>query len=131
MLTEFIHYSTYQFFKAAEGYPLLFVEALIPKFKSNRDLWEQPNERMVQAQQDEQAYLDDVNYIPPTPANESENPALQEENHNIIDDTMADYLFGAFDRREEDSKDDRLDKEVETSLEEVDRLLLSMGVETH
>lgn len=135
MLTEFIQYSTYQFFKAAKVYPLLFVEALIPKFKSNRALWEQPDERMAQARQDEQDYLDDVNYIPPTTTKESENPALQEENHNIIDDATVEYLFGAFDRREEEPPteniDASLDSEVETSIEEVDRLLLEMGVVTH
>lgn len=104
MLTEFIQYSTYQFFKAAKVYPLLFVEALIPRFKSNRELWEQPDERKVRAQRDEQDYLDDVNYIPTTTTTtttETENPP-QEENHNIIDDAMADYLFGAFDRRAEE-----------------------------
>ncbi|KAG2232960.1 hypothetical protein INT48_008053 [Thamnidium elegans] len=137
MLTEFIQYSTYQFFKAAKVYPLLFVEALIPKFKSNRDLWEQPDERTIQAQQDERDYLDDVNYIPTTTTTtkESENPAREEENHNIIDDAMADYLFGAFDRREEElpteDMDASLNSEVETSIEEVDKLLLEMGVETH
>ena len=63
MLIEFIQYSTYQFFKAAKVYPLLFIEALIPKMKSDRNMWEEPNVERMQAEQEEEEYLNDVNYI--------------------------------------------------------------------
>lgn len=157
MLTEFIQYSTYQFFKAAKVYPLLFVEALIPTAKPDRTMWELPDPARAQ---DEQAYLDDVNYMPVNSdtSNKTQQRSPSPENNDIIDDAMADYLFSAFDRKKQDeeanesdhdeestqsrlnddidndipmssiSYNDSFDLEMEKNAEEVDRLLFDMGI---
>lgn len=144
MLIEFIQYSTYQFFKAAKVYPLLFIEALIPKMKSDRNMWEEPNVERMQAEQEEEEYLNDVNYIPSTTTNNNTEAEQSTETHNndIIDEEMVDYLFSAFDQRDKEvntitatttsteNHNDSLDLEVETSIAEVDKLLMEMGVET-
>ncbi|KAI9361536.1 timeless protein-domain-containing protein [Pilaira anomala] len=141
MLIEFIQYSTYQFFKAAKVYPLLFIEALIPKMRSDRNMWEEPNVERIQAEQEEEEYLNDVNYIPSTTTNNNTEAEQSTETHNndIIDEEMVDYLFSAFDQRDKEvntitttteNHNDSLDLEVETSIAEVDKLLMEMGVET-
>ncbi|KAG2212278.1 hypothetical protein INT47_001637 [Mucor saturninus] len=157
MLTEFIEYCIYQFFKAAKLYPLLFVEALIPTAKPDRTMWELPDPARVQ---DEQAYLNDVNYMPVATdtANTTQQRSKSPEDNNIIDEGMADYLFSAFDRKKQEeeanisdhdeeatqsrlsdddddivpmssiSYSDSFNMQIETNTEEVDKLLLSMGI---
>lgn len=112
-LVKFITYSTYQFFKAAKQYPLLFVEALIPNMKSERSMWKIPNEAGIR---EKERYLADVNYIPPPSSTTNDTPASREQspeadNNNIIDDEMADYLFSAFDRRNGEKEDNEANKE--------------------
>lgn len=141
MLTEFIQYSTYQFFKAAKIYPLLFVEALFPSVKSNRSMWELPDPISKQREKD---YLNDVNYMPPPTTTIQQRP-VSPENNNIIDEDMADYLFSAFDRKkqeEENRSNDSVDDEdipmadienfdLNVGTGEVDKLLLNMGIDAN
>jgi hypothetical protein len=104
-LKQFIRYSTRQFFKGAAEYPLLFVEALIPTIKSNRSMWEMPDEHKVREKEN---YLADVNYIPPTSTSANRTTsttattdALQ-NNQESIDDDMMDYYFSEFDRKKQE-----------------------------
>lgn len=124
-LVKFITYSTYQFFKAAKQYPLLFVEALIPNMKSDRSMWEIPNEADIR---EKERYLADVNYIPPSSTTRADNtdgtPASREQtpeadDNNIMDDDTMDYLFSAFDRRN-GQEDDEANKENINREEEVE-----------
>jgi hypothetical protein len=70
-------------------------------------MWEIPNEAALR---EKERYLADVNYIPPSQnattndRSGSREQTPETDNNNIIDDTMADYLFSAFDRRREEEE---------------------------
>jgi hypothetical protein len=114
-LKQFIRYSTRQFFKGAAEYPLLFVEALIPNIKSNRTMWEMPDEDKVR---DKENYLADVNYIPPASTSANHNTTTTTEatqnNQNSIDDDMMDYYFSEFDRKKQSEEAQSTTNQVNT-----------------
>lgn len=98
-LKQFIRYSTRQFFKGAAQYPLLFVEALIPTIKSNRTMWEMPDEDEIREKEN---YLADVNYIPPAATTSTnQSTTAPKNNEESIDEEMMDYYFSEFDRKKQ------------------------------
>jgi hypothetical protein len=100
-------------------------------------MWEIPNEAALR---EKERYMADVNYIPPSSNTNNENvndvsesreQTPETDNNNIIDDTMVDYLFSAFDRKKEDeavaaaaattnyNEDSEMDRDTATNRDEM------------
>lgn len=91
------------------------VEALIPNMKSDREQWVSKSQETVARErtkrQQEEAYSNDVNYVPESlfaggkKKEKTPEEQQQQADFNDIDEDMADYYFSAFEdkRREEET----------------------------
>jgi hypothetical protein len=127
-LRVFIRFVSSKFFSAAKEYPLLYVEALIPNMKSDRQFWEAPHKQVQREEsaEEQERYMNDVNYIPQNIFNNGQQQATAQTREgrerektsdlNEIDDDMVDYYFSAFDTRKEEEAAADTNKEVEETV---------------